>query len=64
MIWPTTFLINILKNHSDLVNIKNFWKDHTKIIKKFHRYPHRNEILNRKSTLQEIAFLNEPNSSW
>ena len=53
-----------LKNHSDLVNIKNFWKDHTKIIKKFYRYPHRNEILNRKSTLQEIAFLNEPNSSW
>jgi uncharacterized protein (DUF924 family) len=34
------------------------------VIKKFGRYPHRNEILNRKSTQKELEFLKEPNSSW
>ena len=53
-----------LKNHSDFNDIKKFWKDHTFAIKRFHRYPHRNKILGRKSTLEEIEFLKEPNSSW
>ena len=53
-----------LKDHSDLIEIKKFWKDHTKAIRKFHRYPHRNKILGRKSTSDEIEFLNEANSSW
>ena len=53
-----------LKDHSGLVDIKKFWQDHTKAIRKFHRYPHRNTILGRESTLEEIEFLNEPNSSW
>jgi len=33
-------------------------------IKKFGRYPHRNKILNRKSTNEEEVFLTQPNSSW
>ena len=53
-----------LKNHPGLIEIKKFWKDHTKAIKKFHRYPHRNEILGRESTKEEIEFLSGPNSSW
>ena len=53
-----------LKDHPDLINIKKFWKDHTLAIKKFHRYPHRNLVLGRKSTPEEIEFLNQPNSSW
>ena len=53
-----------LKDHPDLVSIKKFWKDHTLAIKKFHRYPHRNIVLERKSTNEEIEFLNQPNSSW
>ena len=44
--------------------LKKFWKDHTLAIKKFHRYPHRNLVLGRKSTPEEIEFLNQPNSSW
>ena len=31
-----------LKDHSGIADIKKFWKDHTKAIRKFHRYPHRN----------------------
>jgi len=53
-----------LKDHSDLTSIKKFWKDHTLAIKKFHRYPHRNIVLDRKSTPEEIEFLGQPNSSW
>ena len=53
-----------LKNHSGFTDIKKFWQDHTKAIRRFHRYPHRNEILGRKSTLEEIEFLKGPNSSW
>jgi uncharacterized protein (DUF924 family) len=53
-----------LIDHSGLTEIKKFWRDHTKAIKKFHRYPHRNKILGRESTKVEIEFLNGPNSSW
>lgn len=37
---------------------------HKKIIDRFGRYPHRNQILGRKSTKEELAFLQEPNSSF
>lgn len=39
-------------------------KRHMEIIKRFGRFPHRNAILNRKSTDEEIIFLLEPNSSF
>lgn len=53
-----------LKNHSQIKLIKNSWNNHTDVIKRFKRYPHRNEILNRKSTMQEINFLKDSNSTW
>jgi len=34
-------------------------KEHFAIIKKFNRFPHRNEVLNRKSTDQELEFLKD-----
>ena len=37
---------------------------HREIIERFGRYPHRNEILGRKSTEEEIAFLQTPGSSF
>tara|TARA_B100001057_G_C22746222_1_gene909853 strand:- start:204 stop:764 length:561 start_codon:yes stop_codon:yes gene_type:complete len=58
------FLELFLKEHPDLINIKKYWKSHTEAIRKFNRYPHRNEILGRQSTKEEIDFLNRPNSSW
>jgi uncharacterized protein (DUF924 family) len=53
-----------LKNHPQIALIKSSWKDHTDIIKKFKRYPHRNKVLDRQSTPEEIELLSEPNSSW
>ena len=53
-----------LKNHPQFIDIKKAWDDHTYVIKKFGRYPHRNKILGRTSTPEEELFLQKPNSSW
>jgi len=37
---------------------------HAVIVRRFGRYPHRNAILGRASTPEEIAFLREPGSSF
>ncbi len=37
---------------------------HKKIIDRFNRYPHRNEILGRKSSPEEVDFLKESDSSF
>ncbi|APX93977.1 hypothetical protein BWR19_14120 [Halomonas sp. 1513] len=37
---------------------------HRDVIARFGRYPHRNAILGRDSTAQELAFLDEPGSSF
>ena len=59
------YLLNkYLREHEGYNEIKKFWQDHTKVIRQFHRYPHRNEILERESTDEEIEFLKGPNSSW
>ena len=57
-------LSKYLRNHEGYNQIKKFWQDHTKAIRQFHRYPHRNEILGRQSTEDEMEFLKSPNSSW
>jgi uncharacterized protein (DUF924 family) len=45
-------------------SIYNFELRHKAIIDRFGRYPHRNEILGRESTAEELAFLKEPGSSF
>lgn len=42
----------------------DFAKRHRAIIDRFGRYPHRNEILGRASTDEEIEFLKQPGSSF
>jgi uncharacterized protein (DUF924 family) len=37
---------------------------HKEIVDRFGRFPHRNAILGRSSTPEELAFLKEPNSSF
>ena len=53
-----------LKEYPEYSKIKKAWNDHSVAIEKFGRYPHRNKILNRKSTSMEENFLQQPNSSW
>ncbi|WP_016957778.1 DUF924 family protein [Catenovulum agarivorans] len=47
-----------------LTNNLEFELQHKNIIDKFGRYPHRNKILGRESTKEEIEFLKQPNSSF
>jgi uncharacterized protein (DUF924 family) len=37
---------------------------HQEIVERFGRFPHRNTVLGRESTPDEVAFLKEPNSSF
>lgn len=53
-----------LYEQNGLQNNLDFELQHRAIIARFGRYPHRNAILSRASTSEEIAFLNEPNSSF
>lgn len=47
-----------------LENNLDFEIKHKNIIDRFGRYPHRNKILGRKTTLEEEEFLKTPNSSF
>lgn len=42
----------------------DFMDRHAEIVVRFGRFPHRNEILGRESTAEELAFLKEPGSSF
>ncbi len=53
-----------LFSQEGLENNLEFEYKHKKIIDKFGRYPHRNKILGRQSTLEEEEFLKTPNSSF
>ena len=45
-------------------NNLDFEFSHKKIIERFGRYPHRNKVLGRPSTTDEIEFLTQPGSSF
>ncbi len=42
----------------------DFARRHRDVIARFGRFPHRNKILGRESTIEESAFLSEPGSSF
>ena len=44
--------------------VQDFATRHRDIVARFGRYPHRNEILGRVSTPQELHFLTQPGSSF
>ncbi len=47
-----------------LENNLDFEHKHKVIIERFGRYPHRNAVLGRQSTAEELAFLEQPGSSF
>ena len=53
-----------LYRRNGIQNNLDFEFKHKKIIEKFGRYPHRNKVLGRQSTAEEIEFLNEDGSSF
>ena len=53
-----------LFRENGIQNNLDFEFSHKKIIDKFGRYPHRNKVLGRQSTAEEIEFLSQPGSSF
>jgi len=45
-------------------NFVDYAQKHRDVVASFGRFPHRNRILGRESTAEEIAFLEQPGSSF
>ncbi len=56
--------MRLFASHPDLANNLRFEIRHKAIIDRFGRYPHRNAALGRKCTDEELAFLEQPGSSF
>jgi uncharacterized protein (DUF924 family) len=54
----------VLFDQPGMENNLKFEVQHRDIIAQFGRYPHRNAVLGRISTAQELAFLQQPGSSF
>lgn len=57
------FALKLFQRLGNEINL-SFEKKHKVIIDRFGRYPHRNQILGRSSTAEEIEFLKQPNSHF
>lgn len=59
--------VELFKTLSDQANLADgfdYAKRHLKVIERFGRFPHRNQILGRETTLEEAEFLKQPGSSF
>lgn len=52
------------RDNSDLKETYDYALRHQVVIERFGRFPHRNQILDRPSTPEEIEFLKQPGSSF
>lgn len=57
-------LFRALANETGLTSPLTWTERHADVIRRFGRFPHRNAILGRTSTPEEIAFLATPGSSF
>ncbi|MEM8780162.1 MAG: DUF924 family protein [Cyanobacteria bacterium P01_G01_bin.49] len=57
-------LFSQLKDDPDSKSTIDYAYKHLKIIERFGRFPHRNQILGRVSTPEEIKFLQQPGASF
>jgi len=52
------------KNLDYFKNVMDFAQRHYDIIREFRRFPHRNQVLGRRSTSDEVAFLQNPENHF
>ncbi|HEY9605171.1 MAG TPA: DUF924 family protein [Allocoleopsis sp.] len=57
-------LFSKLKDYPECVSGVDYAHRHLNVIKRFGRFPHRNKILNREITPEEMEFLKQPGSSF
>jgi uncharacterized protein (DUF924 family) len=56
-----TRLVDEAPEHADMLDYAH---RHRIVIERFGRFPHRNEILGRRSTAEEVAFVKQPGSGF
>jgi uncharacterized protein (DUF924 family) len=49
---------------ASLANFEDYARRHAEVIERFGRFPHRNAVLGRPSTAEELQFLQQPGSSF
>jgi uncharacterized protein (DUF924 family) len=57
-------LFGALATETGLDSPLDWARRHADVIRRFGRYPHRNALLGRQSTAEEIAFLESPGSRF
>ncbi len=57
-------LFSSLEHHPESANTIDYARRHLEVIERFGRFPHRNIILGRESTQEELEFLQQPGSSF
>lgn len=57
-------LFSTLKDDPNSASTIDYAYRHLQVIERFGRFPHRNQILGRESTLEEVEFLKQPGSSF
>jgi len=57
-------LFETLRSHPDIASAYDYALKHREVIQQFGRFPHRNAILGRTSTPEELEFLKQPGSSF
>ena len=55
---------DLARQHPDLEDSLRWSVRHRDVIARFTRFPHRNDILGRVSTPEELAFLEQPGSRF
>ena len=49
---------------ASLADLENYARRHAEVIERFGRFPHRNAVLGRTSTPEEVEFLKQPGSGF
>jgi uncharacterized protein (DUF924 family) len=62
--YQSVALFKKLSDEADFADGLDYANRHFKVIERFGRFPHRNEILGRETTPEEAEFLKQPGSSF
>jgi uncharacterized protein (DUF924 family) len=62
--WSVDSFAYLVEEHPEFADSYNYALRHKAVIDQFGRFPHRNRILGRKSTPEELEFLQQPGSGF
>jgi uncharacterized protein (DUF924 family) len=56
--------VRLADERTDDEKLLDYARQHLRIVERFGRFPHRNAVLGRESTAEEMAFLEQEGSSF